>query len=233
MKTNRCFSCSLCLMGMLLCSWLAAQAQTAVEAWVRRYNSTTSQDYARKVVTDRDGNVIVAGESNDGVTGIDIVIIKYSGAGVPLWTNRHNGLGNADDRLSDLAADHDGNVFITGGAGGGYATTAYSPAGVPLWTNYYTGQGNGSVISTALAVDHNGNVFVTGYSYSTWSAIDYTTIAYSGASAALWTNHYNGMGNVEDYARAVAIDRSGNVFVTGSSGEDYATIAYSGAGVPL
>src|SRR5207247_5754254 len=51
--------------------------------------------------------------------------------------------------------------------------------------------------------------------------------------SALWTNRYNGG------ATAIALDRNGNVFVTGTSfGSagapfDYATIAYSSAGVPL
>jgi hypothetical protein len=47
----------------------------------------------------------------------------------------------------------------------------------------------------------------------------------------LWTNRYAGEGLAS--AVAVAVDASGKVFVTGSSGGDYATIAYSGAGVPL
>jgi len=63
-------------------------AQAAVtEAWVQRYGSVAgSEDYANKVVTDAAGNVIVAGttEDNQAGGGLDMLVIKYSGAGVPL-----------------------------------------------------------------------------------------------------------------------------------------------------
>jgi hypothetical protein len=94
-------------------------AQAAVtEAWVQRYGSEAgSQDSAYQVVTDAAGNVIVAGSPG---------LIKYSGAGVPLWTNGSAG---------GVAVDASGNVFVTGD----FATIAYSGAGVALWTNRYNG----------------------------------------------------------------------------------------------
>jgi hypothetical protein len=209
-------------------------AQAAVtEAWVQRYGSEAGcEDSAYKVVTDAAGNVIVAGTP---------MVIKYSGAGVPLWTNGFNGLARA------MAVDGSGNVFVTGswaGSGGvsDYATIAYSGGGVPLWTNRYNGPGNYDDLAIAIAVDGSGNVFVTGYSYGSGSSFDYATIAYSGAGVPLWTNSYNGLGNSSDQPIALAVDGSGNVFVTGYSrypdanGNDYfnyATIAYSGMGVPL
>ncbi|HNQ73235.1 MAG TPA: SBBP repeat-containing protein, partial [Verrucomicrobiota bacterium] len=120
------------------------------------------------------------------------------------------------------------------GSGGNsdYATVAYSGSGVPLWTNRYNGPANANDYARAVAVGGGGNVFVTGSSTGSGGNSDYATVAYSGAGVPLWTNRYNGPGNSDDQARAVAVDGSGNVFVTGDStgsgsGWDYATICYS------
>jgi hypothetical protein len=108
--------------------WLVAlsavHAQTSVQAWVKRYSHTAdSRDYAEKVVTDNAGNAIVAGSTDDGISGGDFLIIKYSGAGVPLWTNRYKGPANGDDRpqtRSCLAIGPDGSVYVTGASDGNY-----------------------------------------------------------------------------------------------------------------
>src|SRR2546425_7040450 len=104
------------LLAAMLFSEAAAQSQTAVEAWVRRYNSgqAGAQDYAYAVVADADGNVIVAGTTDGGTTGPDILVIKYSGAGVPLWTNRYDGPGHSADYFGAVAVGANGNVFVTG-----------------------------------------------------------------------------------------------------------------------
>ena len=233
-----------------MCSGAAALGQSAAEAWARRYSSpeTNSHDSALAIAVDSDGNAIVAGSTDVGATGMpDMLIIKYSGAGEALWTNRYNGPGNSTDIATAVAVDQSGNVFVAGyskGIGGAeffdYATIAYSGAGVALWTNRYNGPGGGGRdYAWAIAVGPGGNVFVTGFSIPTGTFYsDYATVAYSGAGVALWTNRYNGPSNNTDQAKAIAVDHNGNVFVTGYStgtnGDyDYATIAYSGAGVAL
>jgi hypothetical protein len=54
----------------------------------------------------------------------------------------------------------------------------------------------------------------------------------------VWTNRYDGPGNGLDYPAAIAVDRGGNVFVTGTaytsdSIPQYTTIKYANSGVPL
>src|SRR5882724_2376053 len=230
------------LLAVLLCLPPAhTLARTAVQAWVQRYNQTGfGFDVANAVAVDGSNNVIVTGYSYGIGTFVDYATIKYSAAGVPLWTNRYNGPTNYDYATA-LAVDASNNVIVTGysagiGSGYDYATIQYSAAGVPLWTNRYNGPGNGSDKAYALAVDGSNNVIVTGSS-SNGTNDDYATIQYSSAGVPLWTNRYDGLGNGIDGAAAVAVDGSNNVVVTGYSfngtNDDYLTIEYSSAGVPL
>src|SRR5262249_27787553 len=67
--------------------------------------------------------------------------------------------------------------------------------------------------------------------YTGRARFSYGTVGYSAAGAPLWTNHYGASDFEFDFANAIAVDSSGNVFVTGRSddggGFDYATIKYS------
>ena len=216
------------------------RAETAVQTWVQRYNGPgNGDDGAYRVAVDSSGNVIVTGYSTGSSSGQDYATIKYSSAGVPLWTNRYNGPGNNDDNPGAVAVDGSGNVIVTGSSGGDYLTIEYSSAGMPLWTNRYHGPGNGYYDgANALSVDSSNNVIVTGYSYGGISD-DYATIKYSSAGVPLWTNRYNGtIWNGQNLAFAVAVDGNNDVIVTGYSTDSigywhYATIKYSSAGMPL
>jgi uncharacterized delta-60 repeat protein len=219
-------------------------SNTGVALWTNRYNGPgNSTDYAAAVAVDGSGNIIVTGSSRGVESGLDFLTLKYSSAGVALWTNRYNGPGNGFDQATDMALDGNDNVIVTGGSTGigtseDILTIAYSSAGVPLWTNRYNGPGNDYDSSWNLAVDASGNIYVAGDSYGSGSDYDYTVIKYSNSGTTLWVNHYNGPGNGYDSTYAVAVSSNGNVYVTGQTDSggfnyDYATIAYSSAGVAL
>jgi hypothetical protein len=212
--------------------------------WTNRYDSGFD-DAAVAIATDTNGNVFVTGSSYNINFDSDYVTIKYSSAGVPLWTNRYDG-GFSDDMPSALKVDANGNVFVTGfttiDEDGDYAygTIKYSNAGVPLWTNLCVGAPNASNTDQAyaLALDTNGNVFVTGGLFNNFGNTDVGTVAYSNSGIPLWTNRYDGPTSAFDYGYAIAVDSSSNVFVTGLSqvagaNHGYITLKYSNAGVPL
>lgn len=217
-----------------------------VPLWSRFYNgSGNGDDGASAMALDASGNVFVTGYSYTDNFSYDCTTLAYSGAGQPLWTASFTGPGVLPYGPSPaIAVDSNGSVYVTGSStdcGGGYLgyeTVKYSGAGLPQWSNCYAGPGSGDSKPSAIAVDGSGNVFVTGAATAGGGDFDYATVAYSSTGVPLWTNSYNGPGNTNDVATAIAVDSSGNVLVTGYSSDitgkfSYATIKYSGAGVPL
>ena len=73
---------------------------------------------------DSGGSVFVTGYSYNGSGFSDYATIKYSGAGVPLWTNRYNGPANGDDHARSLAIGPDGAIYVTGESDGNYSSGA-------------------------------------------------------------------------------------------------------------
>src|SRR6266516_6773880 len=91
-------------------------------------------------------------------------------------------------------------------------------------------QGDSYDGATAIDVDDSGNVYVTGSSTGSGTGSDYATIKYDSLGQEQWVARYNGPGNDADLATGIAIDGSGNVYVTGGSAGDYATVKYDSAG---
>lgn len=156
------------------------------------------------------------------------------------WVARFAASTNSfSEGATDLAIDQQGNVYVTGatirtGSFIDYTTIKYNSAGVVQWVNRYSGPGSDADEPTAIAVDDKGNVYVTGSSGGVSSGSDYATIKINSTGGLLWATRYNGPGNSFDIPSALALDKEGNVFVTGQSAgdgtlADYATIKYNNA----
>jgi len=204
--------------------------------WIRLYNGPGNYvDVAYAIATDGTGNVYVTGTS-DG----DYTTIKYDLLGETLWVRQYNGPGNGLDEAHTIAVDDSGSVYVTGWSPGpgtynDYATVKYNSSGVEQWVSRYNGPVNDNDGAFAIAVDCSGNVCVTGRSYGAGTSYDYATIMYNFAGVQQWVKRYNGPGNYDDGAFAIAIDSSGYIYVTGFSYgagtlNDYVTIKYNSAG---
>jgi uncharacterized delta-60 repeat protein len=216
------------------------------ELWVARYYGPGNyQDTPTGIAVDQSGNVYVTGYSFGSSNNYDYATIKYNPDGQQEWVARYNGPDNGDDGAEGIALDSSGNVYVTGSSANAsgfsdYATIKYNSAGQEQWTRrYYSRPGNYPDEAYAIAVDSSGNAYVTGTSlFYTNASYDYGTVKYDSVRQQQWVARYNGLGQRDDYATAIAVDHSGNVYVTGSSWNsatdyDYATIKYDSTGQQL
>ncbi len=219
--------------------------------WLATYDGPGRNDEANAIVLDKDGNVYVTGRSPAGIDldeqDMDYATIKYNKYGQQLWVRRYDGpyFANVFDEALDIKVDNYGNVYVTGRSApdnlessNDYATVKYDANGNELWAARYNGPGNSTDDAMALVVDASQNVYVTGYSAAApeETNFDYATIKYNISGQEVWVRRYNGPANNHDQATAIALDKNGNIYVTGQSmgggtGFDFTTIKYNGAGV--
>ncbi|MGA2092547.1 MAG: SBBP repeat-containing protein [Sedimentisphaerales bacterium] len=211
------------------------------QLWVAPYYVSTygGNDIARALVLDSSNNVYIAGSGGSGNT--DYVTVKYNTNGQKLWSAQYNGTGTGTDYANAIAVDSSGNVYVGGqstgsGTGYDYTTVKYNSSGIQQWAARYDGPSSSTDIIYKLVLDSSNNVYVTGESNGVGSARDYATIKYNSAGSQLWVSRYNGTANGTDVAIDMAVDGSGNTYVTGRSignDYDYATIKYDTNGNQL
>lgn len=150
--------------------------------WLHRYNGgANAEDRPQGIVVDASGNVYVAGFSNQGATGFDLLTVKYNSSGVEQWVRPLNVGG--DDRAYDVSMDAGGNLYLAGktnayGTGDDFLSCSYNSNGDFRWLMAYNNAPtNGNDYALKILTDASGNVFVTGA--SSGGANDYATIKYA------------------------------------------------------
>jgi photosystem II stability/assembly factor-like uncharacterized protein len=163
--------------------------------------------------------------------------------------------GSGRDELNDIAIDSATNVYVTGNTDstdfptvvnafqtklgdplGDAFVTKFSSSGSSLSYSTYLG-GNSSDIGSGIAVDVSGNAYVTGITNSTnfptahpiqaSSKLNFdafVTKLNSQGSALIYSTYLGGTNF--DAARGIAVDATGNAYVTGySDSQDFPVVA--------
>ena len=203
-------------------------------------------DQGMSVAVDGSGNVVLtgffAGSVNFGggnlvsAGGDDIFLAKYNASGAYQWSFRFGGTSN--DHGLAVAADKSGNVLLTGyfqntaNFGGSNLVSAgsndiflakFNASGVHQWSQRF---GTGGIENgQGVAVDGSGNVLITGYYFGANLNLGGSTLVntggeqvflakYDAAGVHQWSQSLGG--TTSDFGNAVAVDKSGNVFLAGS-----------------
>lgn len=179
--------------GLLLLAKYVDAGSSGTREWVRNLQLNGAR--AEKVAVDARGNVIVAGTSNLSAVS-DIVVLKYSSAGVLKWRTSYDGPDHRGDYVTGLALDARGNALVVGasfaeGTGRDYVTLKVRADGSRAWARRYAGPGFYDE-ARSVAVDSAGSVYVTGNSRArpdvpgSLGAFRAVTIKYSRGGARLW-----------------------------------------------
>ena len=176
----------------------------------------------------------------------DAFVTKLNAAGSALVYSTYLG-GSASETGFEIALDSSGNAYITGstsstdfltaspiqaasGGGTDAFVTKLNAAGSALVYSTYLG-GSGSDSGRGIAVDASGNAYVAGRTPSTdfptaspiqaalggtGGLLDAFVTKFNAAGSALVYSTYLG-GSAADFAKGIAIDTSGNAYVTGET----------------
>ncbi len=227
---------SILILMMLVISNVNAQQVTQQWAKVFDFNGQNNRDDAvNDVIADESGNVYAAGytygSANPNGT---ILTLKYNSGGTLVWSRAYSDTNLYSANANAIALDNSGNIYVTGWRSlqnhyRDIVILKYNSAGTLLWRQSYNGIGNNDDEALVMKVDNNF-VYLGGYIFNQYGNQDYAALKYTLDGSFVWVKTYGNLFN-PDIVRGIAVDMSGNVYVTGESYSqttqyDYATIKY-------
>ena len=225
------------------CVTMKLASSTGSVVWSTTYDGAGNyHDMGKHVVVDGSGNVFVSGGTYNASLNTDFLCLKYNSSGTQQWVNTWDYLG-FDDASTKIAISG-ANLNVTGAVTTATAS-AYKVSVLSL------SQSTGSLLATSIgtavtttsvdvvmdfAADGSGNVIVVGSNTIGGQGNNFYVQKLSNTLGSTWTFTYNGSSSLDDVAKAVDIDASGNVYIAGYStsstlGKELTLIKLNSSGV--
>ncbi|CAN5693728.1 hypothetical protein BH11BAC1_BH11BAC1_06020 [soil metagenome] len=192
-------------------------------SYTKEYNGEGDfNESSKAMVQDGSGNTYIAGYAYVETDNKNIFAGKIDPSGNLVDTFLMNGTNDADDELSAIATDGNGNIYACGytkssGEKSNFILIKFNSNLVVQWDTTYN-YINQSDKAVSLAADGSG-IYVTGVSDAdpndTIANDDIVTIKYDGSGNILWSQRYNNAFNFRDEPVKLILGMNNRVYVTG------------------
>ncbi len=220
-------------------AFVAKYDASGARVWVTQFG-TSGFENAFGVAVSADGSVFVvgdtdgsfAGATNPDVGNTDAFLTRLDpSSGARAWIKQLGVIGN--DTAYGVAVDASGNVDIGGSTEGALSGSnassglkdgfiaQYSSSGTQNWVSQL-GSSNSDEIK-GIAVDAGGNIFVAGQTDGNLSGSsaglgDAFVAKYASSGTQTWVQQFGS--GVDDAATGIAVDPSGDAYISGHTDDD-------------
>ncbi|OFX40276.1 MAG: hypothetical protein A2X08_05850 [Bacteroidetes bacterium GWA2_32_17] len=213
---------------------------SGVQQWATPYNYTSNLNDVGGKISIGSTTVTTSGIVQTGTSTYKWCTMNFNKSTGAYTTGRISAnTSTGIDQVNDMVEDASGNVYIVGatpvsGQGYNYDIIKLTSALALSWEITYNSS-NLDDIAKGIKVDASGNVYVTGYTTSSTEGKNITTIKYNSSGTQQWIQTFNDSLDGDDEASAMAIDTSGNIYVSGYifteiDSADYYTMKYDASG---
>ena len=183
--------------------------------------------------------------------GSDLVVLKLNNAGVYQWHTFYGSAGSDEGRGLAVDTGGNIYVTGTsqatwngdsgpasgaplhphgGGAAGDILVLKLGSSGAYQWHTFYGSENSDE--GRALVLDGSANIYITGFSQGSWmgtggraplhpysGGVDIAVLKLAGNGTYIW-HTFQGSGG-DDYGQAIALDLTGHLYISGTSGSDW------------